>query len=120
LSAALTRRPEVFLSSAEAEALAQLPAGALVLAAPETSLFIPARSDARVLYGHPFETVDAPRWKPAVEAFFAAGGPARFLDENGVDFVLYGPREAELGPRPDLPGWRAAFRRADVTVYARP
>jgi len=120
LAVVMARRPDVFLARAEVEAFAALPAEALVLAAPETGMFIPARSDARVLYGHQYETVDAERQKQAVEAFYAGRTPAGpFLDERGVDLVFYGPREAALGPRPDLSGWRVFFQNDGVTVYER-
>lgn len=117
--AALARSPTVFLTRAEAEAIRTLPAGALVLAAPETGAFIPAHSDARVLYGHPFETVNAEVEKQAVMDFFAGRvDAARFLQERKVDVVFYGPREAALGPLPTLPnGWRVLFQKDSVTVF---
>lgn len=119
LSAALSGTAAVYLTSAEAEALQRLPAGALTLAAPDTGLFIPARSDARVLYGHPFETVDAERQRQALEAYFAGRAP-ELPDTVGAQAVFYGPREAALGPRPALPGWRVLFDQDGVSVYARP
>ena len=117
-SAALTRRPEVYLTLAEADAIARLPAGALVLAAPETGTLIPARSDARVLYGHQFETADAARQRQAVEDFFAGRAP-QLPDTAAVDVVFYGPREAALGPAPQLPGWRILWQAGAVRVYGR-
>lgn len=119
--AALARSPAVFLTRAEAEAIRSLPAGALVLAAPETGAFIPAHSDARVLYGHPFETVNAEAEKQAVTDFFAGRvEAARFLQERNVTAIFYGPREAALGPLPALPsGWRVLFQQDDVTVWGK-
>lgn len=119
MAAALTRPPELFLSAAEAQAMAALPAGALVLAAPETGAFIPVFSDARVLYGHPFETVEAERREAELNAFFSGRAPA-YADAQHADLVFYGLREAQLGPRPVLPGWRTLFSADAVTVYARP
>lgn len=119
--AALARSPTVFLTRAEAGAIVALPAGALVLAAPETGAFIPARSDARVLYGHPFETVNAEAEKRAVTDFFAGRiDAARFLRERNVEVVFYGPREAVLGPLPVLPPeWRVVFHQDNVTVFGK-
>lgn len=119
--AALARPSTVFLTRAEAEAMAALPAGALVLAAPDTGAFIPARSDARVIYGHPFETVNAEAEKQAVTDFFTSHTEAaRFLVEREVDLIFYGPREAALGPLPALPpGWRVVFQHDSVTVYGK-
>lgn len=118
-SAAQSGSAAVFLSDGEAAGIARLPAGALVLAAPETGQFIPARSDARVLYGHPFETVEADRRRQELLDYFAGRYPA-LLDRVGVQAVFYGPREAALGPRPDLPGWTVLWQGGGVSVYARP
>ncbi len=121
IGAALARSPTIFLTRAEAAAIAALPAGALVLAAPETGAFIPARSDARVLYGHPFETVNAEAEKQAVTDFFAGRSEAaRFLRERRVDAIFFGPREAVFGPLPALPpGWRIIFQQDSVTVLGK-
>jgi hypothetical protein len=115
----------VFLTRDEADALgwiaAYTPPGALVLAGPATGLYLPARTDARVVYGHPFETVDAAAHKQAVEDFFAGRvSPARFFDQYPVDYVFYGPRERALGPMPALGNdWRIVFQQGEVTIYGR-
>jgi hypothetical protein len=123
LAGVLARAPEYFFSPDEAAALDWLAAqarGAVVLAGPDLSLFLPVRTDARVVYGHDFETVDAARQKRAALAFFAGdAAPQPFLDERRIDLVVAGPREAALGGPPELPGWRVAFRQGEVRVYAR-
>ncbi len=123
LAGVLTRTPDYFFTRDEAAALDWLAAQAgrpVVLAGPELSLAIPARSDARVIYGHDFETVNAAEQKAAVLAFYAGGQPAQpFLDEQGVDLVLVGPRERALGPEPDLADWRRVFEQGTVAVYGR-
>jgi hypothetical protein len=43
------------------------PSNAIFLASPDLSLLIPARTGRRVVYGHPFETVDAESTKRNVE-----------------------------------------------------
>ncbi|MGH2523441.1 MAG: hypothetical protein ACRDH2_13135, partial [Anaerolineales bacterium] len=70
LGAIQARKPALFLTSDEAAALRWLAdesVGKLVLASPDMGLFIPARTDARVIYGHPFETAGAAASKQAVE-----------------------------------------------------
>lgn len=121
LAAATTRDPALFLTSGEAAALAHLPAGQVVLAAPDTGGFIPARSDARVLYGHPFETVPAAAEKQLVEtALMDRAVLLATLDARGVDVVVWGPREAAYGPAPELPAeWRRLFEAEGVTVWGR-
>jgi hypothetical protein len=93
----------------------------VVLAGPDTGLYIPARTGLRVLYGHPFETVNAQAEREAVEGFFRGEkDPAQFLPARRIEFIFYGPRERLLGPLPELPaGWRAVFAVGGVTVYGR-
>lgn len=92
----------LFLYRDEVSALGWLrdhaPVEAVVLAAPETGLFIPAWAGQRVVYGHPFETIDAPVRKGQAERFFWSEEAAMaFLAGNAVDYVFYGPRERALG-----------------------
>lgn len=92
---------------------------AIVLAAPETGLFLPAWADVRVLYGHPFETVDAERMRMLVEQFYADTiDRAEVLRANHVDYIFYGPNERELGPN-DF-GLIPIFTSGDVMLYQVP
>jgi hypothetical protein len=127
LGAILRPDPEqkIFLTRDEADALDWIrdnaPLGALVLAAPTTGIFIPARTDARVIYGHPFETVDAAAQEQAVEDFFSGRvSPQTFLAQYPVDYIFFGPRERALGPLPSLGnGWRILYQQGEVTFYGR-
>ncbi len=123
LAATQTRPPELFFTRDEAAAfdwLAIEAPGALVVAAPSTGLFIPAHSDARVIYGHPLETADASAQRQAVEGFFAGRtSPEAFFTRYPADYVFYGPREKSLGPLPNLPGWQVVFQQGGVTIYGR-
>lgn len=123
LSAIQRRDPAVFLTQHEADALAWLashaPPGAVVAASPEMSLFIPARTDERVIYGHPFETVDATSQRRAVEEFFAGTtSAAGFVRDYGVAYVMWGDRERQLGPGPSAHGWYPTFEEAGLVIYA--
>jgi hypothetical protein len=92
---------------------------AVVLAAPETGLFLPGWAGVRVLYGHPFETVHAETMKAAVQSFYAGTTDrAALVREHGVDYVFYGPREAEIGRA--SPDWQSVFSVGDVTIYRMP
>jgi hypothetical protein len=122
------RDPAIFLTRDEAEAFDWLaketPPGAIVLAGPKTGLFIPAHTDARVIYGHPFETVDAPTHKQAVEDFFTGRlSPESFFALYPVDYIFYGPREKQLGTLPELNGWHVVFppdqNQSQVTIYGK-
>jgi len=102
---------------------------AVVLCSPMMGTFTPAWAGQPVLYGHPFETVNAEQREAQVEAFWtgALDGPTRdqFLRENRVTYILAGPREAALaGERSvvmdwlaDEGGWRIAFEAGAVKVY---
>ncbi len=126
LSAVPRRAPELFLTPAEAGALGWLEAnasGQVVVASPGLSLFIPARTDARVVYGHPFETVAATAHKEAVEDFYAGRlAPERFFAAYPAAYVVYGPRERALGHGSVPAGWRMVYPlqgEGEVTIYGR-
>lgn len=101
-----TRDPMLYLTRNETLALKWLksntPARALVLAAPESGLFIPAHTGRRVIYGHPYETIHAEFEKAQVTGFFRGElpSPDAFLEQRGVEYIFYGPRERKLGPLP--------------------
>jgi len=72
-----------------------------------------------VLYGHPFETVDAANMRAAVQNFYAGSiDRAALIREYEVDYVFFGPREAELGRAES--DWRPVFSAGDVTIYRVP
>jgi len=117
-SAALGGHPLLYLSDGEWAALGWLrdhaPHDAVVLCAPESGLFVPAWAGQRVVYGHPFETVDAEAMRAEVEQFWAGERDPDWLTAVGIDYILYGPRERALGgPPPGDP----VFRAGDTTVY---
>jgi hypothetical protein len=123
---ALTHDPLLYLTRGETQALSWVetntPADALLLAAPQTGLFIPAHTGRRVLYGHPFETVDADVEESAVTSFFANAAAnvlaaENFLEKRKIDYIFYGPREQLLGQIPDLPELSAVYSQAGVTIY---
>lgn len=123
---ALARDPFLYLTRGETQAFSWVrsntAADALLLAAPQTGLYIPAHTGRRVLYGHPFETVDAEVEQTAVTSFFAnaAANPLAaqdFLAKRKIDYVFYGPREQLLGQMPGLPELSVIYSQAGVTIY---
>jgi hypothetical protein len=117
----------VFLSGSEAQALRWIEEhtapSALILAAPDTGLFIPAHTSRRVIYGHPFETVNATEEEAAVENFFRPA-PWRdadrqeFLKQRRIDYIFAGPREKALGEPSILQDLRQVYASAGVEIYA--
>jgi hypothetical protein len=66
--------PAIYLEKPESQALAWIssntPMNSIILASPDMGLFIPADTGRKVLYGHPFETVNAEQEKALVQNFF--------------------------------------------------
>jgi hypothetical protein len=120
-----THNALLYLTRAESNALTWIemhtPPHALILASPQTGMFIPAHTGRRVIFGHPFETVNAQAEERAVEQFFQSSGDvaslSAFLEQRGVDFVFYGPRERELGALPGLGNLLPVYVGGDVTIY---
>lgn len=124
LVGALTYHESLFITLDEYAALQWLNANsapnALIVAAPQTGLVIPAWTGRRVFYGHRFETAHAELRQVQVEAFYREGDPT-LLGEH-PDYVFYGPREKALSGgnwQPD-PTWPPVFRRGAVVIYAIP
>jgi hypothetical protein len=119
-----THDPLLYLTMGEDQAMSWIETNAqpdaLILASPQTSLFIPAHTGRRVVYGHPFETVSAVEQQQAVLDFFAVKGEiesADFLIQNGIDYVFYGPRERASGELPEGLLLSPVFSAQDVTIY---
>ena len=119
----LTRSEHLYMSRDERDALVWLAEeaapSALVIAAPQTGLYIPAWAGQRVFYGHRFETVNADVRLAQLTAFFQYGDHS-LLQERRVDYVFYGPRERALSGEDWQPDrtWGVAYRLATVTIYA--
>ncbi len=115
---------------------AQDTAGAVVLASPTVSLWIPAYTGGRVVYGHEFETVPNDERLTQVEDWYAGADCTTLIGDQlpfRVRYILWGPLErdfitSEETDRPDAdPG--ACFAQippsriqqkvesGDVTIY---
>ena len=120
IAGAASRSPSIYLTTDEFAVLTWLHDHAqfddVVLAAPETGAFVPAFAGQRVVYGHPFETIEAERKKKLVTDFFAG---QRLDALRDVDYVLIGPRERMLGAldASELP-LSEVFRSGEVVIYA--
>ncbi len=118
----------LYLTQGESQALQWLdgntPSRALVLAAPQTGAFIPAFTGRRVIYGHPFETVNAVQEKANLEHFFQAAPDAwdanragQFLAYRQVDYIWFGPREQQLGGLPAGLNLTQVYTYGGIVVY---
>jgi hypothetical protein len=96
-------RQPLVMSGDEAAALAWLHGHTAwtdtVLAPPDAGQFVPAWAGNRVVYGHPFETVDAKTKEAAAARFYDAESTTQerraLLDRYGVRYVL-ASRESAL------------------------
>ncbi len=103
--APLNHNPLYFYRSDELEAIEWLSTQgvqpATVLASSETGMLIPSVKRVRVLYGHPFESIDAEESKQAVEKFFTGrmdeNEAKDLLFNNRINWILIGPRERQSG-----------------------
>ena len=123
-----TQAPELYLNRDEANAFSWMtrntPQDALILADARTGLLIPAHTGRRVIYGHPFETVNADQEYRLVQSFFkhppvldTGEAPEDFLSRRGVDYVFIGPSERALGGAPVNSKMEAVFNSGAVTLY---
>jgi hypothetical protein len=125
VNAIQTSDPNIFLTRNEVDGFTWLaenvPDDAVILASPETGLYIPAWSGRRVVYGHPFETVEAKKWKAQTMAFFEARLSAEqmrsLVEESGADYLFYGPREQLSSTMPEVPGISLVYYNSDVRIY---
>jgi hypothetical protein len=121
LIGALTHHQSLFVRQDEYAALQWLnehtPPDALIVAAPQTGLYIPAWTGRRVFYGHRFETANGEARLAQVRAFYGSGDFGLLQEHPG--YVFYGPREKALSGQtwqPD-PAWKPLFQQGEVTVY---
>ncbi|MEP7286650.1 MAG: hypothetical protein ABI947_12885 [Chloroflexota bacterium] len=75
--------------------------GDIILAPPLTSLWIPAYSDLRVVYGHPYETLNAKDKLPEVQAWYLGESDQEcrtLLEKYAVRYVVSEDIEAPGAP----------------------
>jgi len=93
----------------------------LAMSSPTLGNFIPAYTGNKVIYGHPFETVNAEMMEADVVRFYSgqmsAAGERSLLQDYGVDWVVYGPRERELGKPEILEMLKLVHQSGSVLIY---
>jgi hypothetical protein len=75
---------------------------------------------ARVVYGHPFETLDAATLEPKVDAFFSGGMTAvertGLLESQSVDLVVI---QSDRFSVPNLPDYQLAWKNDAIEIFQR-
>lgn len=115
----------IYLSQAEVEAfdwiIENTQETSLILAAPETGLYIPAYTGRQVIYGHPFETTEAERKGEVVRNYYrgewSTNQSISFFEKYGVDYIFYGPREEELGNLKVSEDMEIVYRNQDIQIF---
>jgi len=127
LAGAAQHDSRLYLYRDEAEAMTWLEESTqptdIILASPEMGLFIPAWAGNRVLYGHPFETIEAEKKRALAETFYQTQTEESvrrgIIEGYHITYVFYGPRERELsGDRLETASLsREAYTNPGVTIY---
>ena len=89
----------------------------VVLASEFVSQWIPGWTGARVVYGHPFETLQATTREQQVRDWYQ-GQCGDLIEQYNVKYVLYGPQEASFGSPQCLDDLQAVVQSGEVTIYA--
>jgi hypothetical protein len=120
------RSPPIFHSGMEIDAADWLGAHAaadeVVLAAYETSNYLPTRMSARVFAGHGPETIHSDAKRDMQRQFFAGRDDVfqrKLLSEYGVGYVFYGPAERALGDFSpgDVPYLQQVYENDGVRIF---
>lgn len=117
-----SKDPAIYYTSAESLAFEWIenntPPDALILASAETGLLIPAFTGRRVIYGHPYETVNAEQKEAVVTRFFS--GSTDFENFNIIktaDYIFEGPRERKVGGIPTELILDKVYQNQGVVIY---
>ncbi len=121
IQAVQEKEPKLLLSQDEYDGLKWLethsPKDALILASPEMGLFIPAYTGRRVLYGHPYETVQAQQMEELVLNLFKNYDNSEFDIVNmDVGYIFYGTREQNIAGGVG-PNFELDFSSGEVQIY---
>jgi hypothetical protein len=116
------QEPDIYLKAEEKLGLdwiaANTPQDSLVLAGPELGLYIPAYTGRLVIYGHPFETVNAKQMESIVINYFeGSSGEELRTALSDVDYVFYGPREKSIGKMASGQEMNEVFSAQDVQIF---
>jgi hypothetical protein len=92
----------------------------VILASEPVSVWVPSWVGARVVYGHPFETLYAAQKQQEVLDWYDGNTAdcGMLLSKYHVQYIIDGPEEAALGSAPCLANLNQVFQVGSVSVYA--
>jgi len=117
--------PKLYLTREEMDALVWIKGNvgddALILSGPDMGLFIPAYTGRRVIYGHPFETMDAINAEIIVLNFYRGKYTQEQVNDlllnYNVDYIMLGPRERALGSTQVDSDWSIEYFQDAIVIY---
>jgi hypothetical protein len=93
----------------------------IILASPQIGNFIPAQTGRRVLWGHPFETVNSDTVESGVVQFYSGSLSSveqnNYLQNNNVNYVFLGSRERQMGTPTIISKFNMVYHNASVAIY---
>lgn len=94
----------------------------VVLCAPDTGSYIPGWTGDRVIYGHEFETANAGQNEIMVKEIYSGRLPAneavKYLQQQEVKYVFWGPREKKLGTAEFLNSLTPVYKNGTVEIFS--
>ena len=82
----------------------------------------PDTAAAKFLYGHPYESMNAEQEEAGVEAFYrgdlSLDEEREYLHEKGIDYVVFGEREATWGTPTVLESLTLVFEENEIVVFS--
>jgi uncharacterized membrane protein len=79
---------------------------------------VPSWTGARVVYGHPFETLNVLVKEKQVMDWYAGTNCTEVIEQYSVRYVIVGPQERDLGTDTCTSDLNAVFEYNSVTIYA--
>ena len=126
ISASNNASDDLYYRQAEISAIKWLdqatPDSETILAAPRTSLIIPVYSKLRVVYGHPFETIDADSRLQDIEKIltgkYSIGQLNQYNHEYSVDYIFYGPTEQSYCDANPFSALSIIYNQDGIIIYS--
>ncbi len=121
-----SKNPMIFMTAAEKEAMVWLAdrqdEECLVLGAPQLGMFVPGHSGCRVMYGHPYESMNAEQEEARIEAFYegvmSTEEAEKYLRNNDINYIVFGEREKALGEPEILQSLPIVFEESEVRIFS--
>lgn len=90
-----------------------------LLASETASRLMAAQAGVRVFSGHPMETIHYEEKMRQVQGFYTSSN-CRWLEEQGIRWVVYGPYEQQYNPAPpECANYESALSLPGLTLYKR-